>query len=228
MNQNQLNQYCAQMAHAINSLSAQKDRLSQEDQNLGARMRALSKQAQVGNESPRSLEHNLKRILPAHLYPGNVGKLDAVAWPFYYSVNFDFGTNPTLSNTTRAVQGFQVTQEAAFLLLGITFNFQDQQSEAGFLGPYTLEIRDRQSSRQLNDEPIPIQTMGTNSVPTKLPTPFLVMPNANVDLIVSTWLTAADGNLVTVGESALQFSLSGLRIRIDKARNVLSTVFSKG
>jgi hypothetical protein len=170
---------------------------------------------------PAKLKKNLKDYLPSHMVPGNVGGLNKVAWPFWFQINFDFGNNPTYDLATRQVQSFQVTQEAAFLLMSITRKSY-AYSTAGELAPLQLEIRDRQSTRQFNDKPVPMQMIGIKSRPTVLPTPMLMMPNAFIDLTLSSWSPTPQ---VTAGSGKFQFSFFGFRVRVEDADKVLSTIF---
>jgi hypothetical protein len=82
----------------------------------------MKKQLSVGaiEGDPRDLKNHLKRYLPPHMMPGNVGGYNKVTWPFWYQVNFDLGTDPTYSSATRSTQSFQNTQEAAFLLMSVS------------------------------------------------------------------------------------------------------------
>jgi hypothetical protein len=168
------------------------------------------------------LKSNLSQVIPAYMMPGNVGGYNKVTWPFWSQVNFDFGTNPTWSSSTRQTQSFQVTQEAALLLMSISRKSYGYDT-ASELAPLQVEIRDRQSSRQFNDRPIPLQMIGKKSRPTVLPTPLLIMPNAFIDFTVSSWIT---GSQATVGTGKLQLSCYGYRIRVEDADKVLSSIFT--
>jgi hypothetical protein len=172
-------------------------------------------------EKDMSLKGHLQKILPAGMMPGNVGHINQVMWPFFHVITIDFGTNPTYGPSTRQAQSFQVTQEACLLLSKITrksYSYND----AGELAPLQLTMRDRQSSRQLNDRPIPLQMLGKKSFPSILPTPYLIMPNGFFEVEVTSWLTA---NQVTVGNGKHEFIFEGYRIRIEDQDKVLSTIF---
>lgn len=215
------------LIRAQNEIERLKAELSNQraiERNLNARHRALGNYPQVGaGGNAKGLARNLRGALPEHLVPMNVGGYNTVAWPFWFQVDFNFGTNPTLTATTTQTQSYQVTQEAAVILLGIS-RFSDAYSGAGDLGPWTMTIRDRQSSRQFNDRPIPLQMIGTQARPTRLPTGLLLMPNAFMDVTMATWLTGAL-SMTTVGEARHQFSFFGLRVRVEDAEKVLSSVF---
>ena len=168
-----------------------------------------------------SLKQHLTRILPAGMVPGNVGHMNEVMWPFFHVVTIDFGLNPTYSNSTRQAQSFQVTQEACLLLSKITRKSYSYDA-AGELAPLQVTLRDRQSSRQLNDRPIPLQMFGRKSCPSILPTPYLIMPNGFFEVELTSWIT---GSQATTGSGKHDFVFEGYRIRIEDQDKVLSTIF---
>ena len=177
-------------------------------------------QQQYGFQSIAQLRDNLKNSLPSYMNPSNVGNINQVAWFFYEQVNFDFGVNPTLTPATRQTQSFQVSQEAALLMMAVSRTYSSYTT-AGDLGPWQIDFRDRQSSRQFNDLPIPIQTIATKGNYSVLPTPMLLMPNAFFDVTMTTFATAQ----ATVGTSSHQFSFFGYRVRVEDANQVLGTIF---
>lgn len=217
-NLNELNQ-------EIDSLNRMKNQLLRQGRGLDARREALSTLPQINKTDLRG---SLKEFIPEHLMPGNVGAFTSVVWPFWFPVDFDFGTNPTIQGggITQQIQNFQVTQEGAILLIGISRQ-ADSYSTSGHLGPWTVEIRDNQSARQFNDRPIPIQMIADGKGrPTKLPIAMMLMPNALIQVTMSNWLP---GGVVqnTTGSGHHQFAFFGYRVRIEDAEKVLSTVFSQ-
>jgi hypothetical protein len=168
-----------------------------------------------------NLRSHLKQFLPPYMMPGNVGGYTEVTWPFWETVSFNFGTDPSWSSATRQVQSFQVTQEAGWLVTHLARKSYGYNT-ASELAPLQIEIRDRQSSRQFNDRSIPIQMIGRRSKPTVFPTPLLIMPNAFIDVIMSSWV---DGTMPTTGSGRLDLILFGYRIRVGDEDKVLSTVF---
>lgn len=166
------------------------------------------------------LEALLSNSLPSFLMPGNVGDLTRVRWNYWQTVNFDFGTNPIYGPNTRQTQSFQVTQEAGLLLMAIG---RDSQSytNAGDLAPLQIDIKDRQSSRQFNDRPIPIQNIGKKFKPMILASPMLIMPNAFLDFTISSWVPA---DMQSTGLGKFSFVAYGLRMRLDDPQAVLSTI----
>lgn len=192
------------------------------EQNLKIRYAALSKIPVVGGNNPKTLRDHLEQILPPTLIPSNVGNIDSVGWPFWYQFDFDFGTNPTLSTNLRQTQSVQVTQEAGFLMLGISRD-SEEDSLAGSLGPWTIErIQDRQSSRQFNDKPVNFQTIGTKSNLTYFPTPMLFFPNAFIDLTMGSFQPTPNA---VVGNARHQLSIFGYRVRMGDDQRILSTIF---
>jgi hypothetical protein len=169
------------------------------------------------------LQKILKDTIPPHMRPGNVGGYNKITWPFWYQVNFDFGTNPTWTSGVNQRQSFQVTQEAAWLMTSITLKNNGYDLSSA-LAPLQIEIRDRQSSRQLNSAPIPLQMFGKNSLPSTMPTPMLFMPNAFIDIIATSWVPQGE-SMASTGDGEFQLSFFGYRVRVEDADKVLSTIF---
>ena len=174
-----------------------------------------------GEKNMNPLRKHLEAFLPPYMIPGNVGDVNQVTWPFWEVIRFNFGTNPTYSNTTRQVQSWQVTQEAGFLLTSITRKSYSYDT-ASDLAPLQVEIRDRQSSRQFNDRSVPLQMIGKRSRPTILPTPMLIMPNAFIDVTMTSWLSTS---MATTGDGRIDLTFHGYRIRVEDQQKVLSTIF---
>jgi hypothetical protein len=217
-------QTLAQVQAEMDSLMRVRQQLRADERGLRARQNQLATQPQVNRTD---LHGALQEYLPPHLMPGNVGGFNCVTWPFWFQVNFDFGTNPTITggNVTNQIQNFQVTQESAILLLAVSRQ-ANTYSTSGHLGPWSITIRDNQSSRQFNDQPIPIQMISTKAgLPTTLPVAMLFMPNAIVSCTLGNWLPAGVVQ-PTIGSGAQQFSFFGYRIRIEDQEKVLSSVFA--
>lgn len=168
-----------------------------------------------------NLLEQLKQIVPAHLLPGNVGDIDKVTWQFFYPITFDFGLNPTYTTGTKQVQNFQVSNEAAFLLMAIGRKAWDN-TNASDLAPLQIEIRDRQSSRQFNDRPIPLQMIGKKSRRTVIPTPMLIAPNAFIDVTMTSFVTA---DMPTTGIGKHELYFFGYRIRGEDMNKLYANIF---
>jgi hypothetical protein len=85
-------------------------------------------------------------------------------------------------------------------------------------------VRDRQSTRQFMDFPIPIQAIAKKTPPTIMEVPLIFMPNAFVDVVVTSWLPVAQA---TLGSGRMVFTFSGYRTRTEDIGTVLSTVFGR-
>lgn len=173
-----------------------------------------------------NLDDELAKKLPAHMMPGNVGLNDKVTWPFNFTVNFDFGANPVWSSSSSKQSFFQVTQDAGFLLCGISRDSSKFDS-AGTLAPLGLDIRDRQSARQFNNSPIPLQMIGRSSKYTQFHEPLWINPSAFVDITVSSLLNTQTA-VNTSTESKLSLNFFGYRMRTAKGANALGTTVGKG
>lgn len=185
------------------------------------KIRALERSLRRKESNKMNLKDQLASILPKNLMPSNVGHINEVTWPFFHTFNFDFGTDPIYGQSTKQTSSFQVTQEAGLLLMTIQRKSFDY-SAAGEFAPLQVTIRDRQSSRQFNDNPIPLQTIGKKEDPTILPTPMLIQPNAFLDLEMSSWLKA---DAQSLGESKVSITVFGYRIRMGDMAKVYSTIF---
>lgn len=187
------------------------------ERQLEIRQAALGRIYQVRGGS--KLAQHLSAQLPDHLVPGNVGDVGKVAWNFAYPFDFNFGLNPTYSQATQQEQQVQVTQESAFLITAISISFIED-SPASSRAPLQLDIRDNQSTRQLNNLPIVLQSLGAQGNPTLLDTAFLMLPNASLSLRVTSFVPANETN-PTVGDGRFQIALLGVRMRTDDFGTVL-------
>jgi hypothetical protein len=207
----------------IEQLLSVRETLRAQERGLNARARTLATQPNINNVN---LRQSMGQFVPPHLMPGNVGPLNCVVWPFWFPVDFDYGSNYTIKGGGQDLQNqnFQVTQEAALLLVGITRQ-ADNYATSGHLGPWTITVRDNQSSRQFNDTPIPVQQISRfGGQPTQLPTAMLLMPNAIIQVQMNSWIPAGT-NQATTGPTHQQFSFFGYRIRIEDTAKVMSSVF---
>ncbi len=196
----------------------------QRERTLRGREAAMGSMAPIPYNQAAGLRQQLAEQLPGYMQPSNVGQINQVQWMYHFNLTFDFGANPTWSPSTRQTQSFQVDQEACLLLMGIARSSSNYNS-ATELAPLAIEMRDRQSARVFDNSPIPIQAFGTKSNLTVLPTPFLLMPNAFLDVTMTSLQT---GSQTTISATSKHhFSFFGYRMRIDDAQAVLSTIFGK-
>jgi len=173
----------------------------------------------------KRLEENILSSIPSSLIPGNVGPYDSVAWPFSYTVTFDFGASPvTYGPNTKQTQSFQVTQEAAFICGSLSRKCLDG-GPMGELSPLQLIVRDRQSTRQFMDFPIPLQAIAKKTPQTIWEVPLILMPSAFLDVEMTSW---APVDQVTGGQSSkISITFSGYRTRTKDIGTVLSTIFGR-
>jgi hypothetical protein len=181
-----------------------------------------------------SIESTLEKILPAALMPSNVGKQDTASWPFWFNVDIPFsGTSLTVDRTFSLLSSFRVTQEANVLIMAIsvaTNIVSGVLNEKGYSAPLALTLRDRQSSRQFNDIPTPIQNYGRAGDPTLLKQPHWIDRNSNLEIQVQTILTGTETcNLTTTNAGQplkMQVSFYGYRIRENDKHKIPAHVFA--
>jgi hypothetical protein len=149
-----------------------------------------------------------------------------VQWPFQFTVDFDMGANPVWSTSINLQKFFQVTQEAGFLLIGVSRNHTTYNS-ASELAPLALDIRDRQSSRQLNGSPIPLQMLGRSSKYTQFHEPLWINPAAYVDLTITSLAPNTTG-VNSSAESKFSLTFWGYRMRNPAGVNMMGTSVGKG
>ena len=170
------------------------------------------------------LEYNLKAVLPKQLVPSNVGSYKEILWPYWLNFEFDYDVAGDSVFTSAGIKEVtkQISQEAGFIVISA---FRDYQTagQAGRGAPLQVTIKDRQSTRQFNDNPIQIQHIGEKGEGTKFPTPYVFMPNARITLEISSILGA---DYTVVGESSKQrISLFGYRIRTEDASKIAEKIY---
>jgi len=197
--------------------------LRAKERSLQARARALAQAPVVdsGGGDIQKLERSFRQFLPESHIPGNVGGLNRVAWDFNFVVDFDFGIAPAFDNTVSQTQEFQNTQEAAFIILASS---RASSSDVAAKAPLTIDFKDRQSSRFLMDRPIPFQALGSRSRESIMTTPFLLMPNAKLQVTIAGFTTFP---VTVAGPNAHQLRFFGYRIRVEDADKVLTAVFGR-
>lgn len=214
---NEIDYYAKQIQELSKNLKDQ----NRANQSMKRRLEALSSTPVVKDAG--GLSQNLQAILPPELLPGNVGQLNNVAWDFFFELTLDLGTNPSITSNTRVSDSVQVTQESAFCLTGI-YRHANNYGDSGDLGPLQITIQDLQSTRFFNAAPIPIQAIGQKGRPTVLPSPLLFMPNAKIQVEMTSWL--ANGvTQTTLGSGLHKIILEGFRVRVEDAANVLSNIY---
>ena len=178
----------------------------------------------------------LKKVLPKHLVPTNIGKIEEVSWPYYYETRFDYeqtiddGQGGTVQvaqflGQERKKDTFVVGQEAAFLLMGMYRSYW-ASTLAGKGAPIKFTIRNTQSTRQFNDVDIQLQHIGDKGHPFKFPIPLLVQPNSRIEVENSSLLNLDINVPLSEGESAKQnIVFFGYRVRSNDVDVVTKLMF---
>lgn len=190
---------------------------------------ALIRQGQVPMNNARDLGRNLQRNLGPMLAPGNVGDINKIIWPFYFSTEIpenSLGQNETFQT------GFSVTQEASFILMSLTktvyietapneFIYADPNETSTAVNScpgLQFTLRDGSSSRQFFNFPMEIGHYGNPRFPTKLPRPIMFLPNQNVQIAFT--------NTHPTNKYLPIITGFGYRMRVEDAQKFLSLVYA--
>lgn len=196
--------------------------------NRDQRMRAqLQRRMGRQNTSANDLYRNIKRSVPSRLMPGNVGDINNVIWPFWFTF-----TAPELQPNQTSQASFSVTQEAAFIWMAFTkvvfkrtgaapyvytaIDTNQEDPAQGEANNLSFQIRDAQSSRVFSQQPVPIDAFGDPNFPSVLQTPVMFLPNSTVECLYSN----ADASAVYVPH----ITMFGYRVRLENAEQILSLV----
>jgi hypothetical protein len=179
------------------------------------------------NASPYDLERRMLNAKLGNLMPGNVGDINKVVWPFWFTFNA-----PELSPSTSSTASFTVSQEAAFIWMsfskvvfkrtGVSPNFvytaidPDAEDSTGDANGLNIVFRDSQSSRTFQRNPMPLDAFGSPQFPTVLTTPLMFLPNSTVEVQYS--------NSNTSDVFVPWITFFGYRVRIENAQDILSLV----
>lgn len=171
---------------------------------------------------------NVKNVLPPKLRPGNVGWISDVVW------GYGFNAGGILVEPGRAIDSVvSVTQEAAFILTKITqvvyeregtpgnytynmVDYHDPNYETSGVYGLRYSMTDAQSGRSFMTQPEAIDNLGTNRYPYRLPTPLFFLPNSSIVFRFQ--------NDTTTHSYYPFLTLWGVRIRLDEAGSILSTL----
>lgn len=189
---------------------------------------SLVRQNMLPNNSAQNLEYNMRNALGPMLTPGNIGDINTVIWPFYFST--DIPETPIAPNETFQT-GFSVTQEAAFIFMSFSktvylvegeipndsWTYLDPDQQMPSAPGLTFTLRDGSSSRQLFNTPMNVDHYGNPRFPTKFPRPVMLLPNQVMQI---------QFNNTDASNSYVPFITAfGYRIRIDEAQKLLSLVY---
>jgi hypothetical protein len=209
-----------------NILRTARGALDKKEEEL-AQLESKTRQGILPYDNVHNLKKNLEQ-LPYFLQPGNVGQINEVIWPFYYATG-DNNSSTVIVNPNQSLRSsFSVTQEAAFVMMSytktvyvvdgddITYIDPDANGVGDAPGLKYL-IRDAQSSREFFNLPLNIDQVGNPRWPTILPSPQMFIPNAIVEV---DFINSHPTNVY-----AVQMQFFGYRIRLEKAKDILSLVY---
>lgn len=190
----------------------------------------LLQQGLVPNGAGGTLHGNLGTALPPELMPGNVGNLGNVIWPYWFQTQPQDPTNPSLLPGQSTRLSFQVTQEAAFVMLNLIKVVHDSSGAVWtYLDPDDFDVgvsnandlsftmRDSSSTRDFIQNPIPFDAIGDPGNPSPLPTPMWIKENGVIEFFVGN----APGSAKSYVPKIIAF---GYRIRTDAYEKILSGV----
>jgi hypothetical protein len=180
-------------------------------------------------DGPKDVHKNLGNILPDYLVPGNLGDVNKVVWPFWFTNQTP--ELPAASTSASQSKGtVTITQEAAFIVTDIlrsvfvhdlqanTYTYVDpnQPGQVGLAPGLSMILVDGQSRRQFMSKPIQFDHMGFARFPFELPTAQMFLPNS----IIETQLFNSNTQVAYVP----WITFIGVRCRIEDAQRILSLV----
>ena len=196
--------------------------MDQNQRNLRMKQQMMQRQKQVGAKQVTS---SVNTSLPQQLKAGNIGAINRVIWPFWFTFSA-----PELAPQTSSQGFFTVTQEAAFVWMAMTravykktvgpteYTYVDPNNytDAGQTHGLKWSFRDAQSSRVFSNLPVEMDNFGSPEYPMILPTPILFLPNSTVEV------TYQNDN---TSDTYVPFiTMFGYRVRVEDAKNLLGTV----
>ncbi len=217
----------AQLSDLQRQVTAIQKIVDSKEQAISVRESQL-RQGQVPNNSAQNLQWNLSNALGPQLTPGNIGDINSVIWPFYFTT--DIPSAP-IEPGQSFLTGFSVTQEAAFIFMSFTKTVYLVEGDAPdeswtYLPPapfaasapgLVFTLRDGSSSRQLYNTPTNLDHYGSPRFPTKFPRPVMLLPNQVMQIAFTN--THSSNRYVPF------ITAFGYRIRIDQAQQLLSLVY---
>lgn len=191
---------------------------------------ASLRQGTVPVRGPQDMLRNLKNILPDYLVPGNLGDVNKVVWPFWFTNITPLMPAATGGTQSQATASVTITQEAAFIITSFTkavFSYDaitgfqtyvdpSQPAGTGWTPGLTMTLVDAQSSRIFMSKPVQLDTIGYSLYPTELPTPLMFLPNS----IIQTQLFNSNATINYVP----WITYFGVRCRIEDAQRIMSLI----
>jgi len=142
----------------------------------------------------KSLNSNFKSALPDYMVPGNLGDVNRVIWPFWFTLPAPELTAAVGGVQVQGTSTFTVTQEAAFVMTSMskavfskvalpvphyTYIDADQAGATGKTPGLSCVFSDVQSGRFFMSPPMNLDHIGYSRFPTELP-PMLLLPNSTM------------------------------------------------
>lgn len=178
------------------------------------------------NNSATDLYRNIKRGVPSRLMPGNVGDINNIIWPFWFTF-----TAPELAPNQTATGSYSVTQEAAFIAMAYTkvvfkkttgptvYTAIDPAQEdpaTGEANGLKFQFRDAQSTRVFAKTVVPLDAFGDPRFPSVFQTPIMFLPNSTVECVYS--------NSDAAATYVPWITMFGYRVRLANAEQILSLI----
>lgn len=200
-----------------------------------AREKILTEEKVIQNQGleqvdgPQALERNIVRSLPDYLVPGNLGDINRVIWPFWFTATAPELPAAVGGTQVQALSMFTVTQEAAFILMSITKSVfiktlqptvytavdPDVSGANGETPGLSVVMTDAQSRRFFMGNPLQFDHLGYAKFPTELP-PMMFLPNSTIEMQLF--------NTNAVNTYVPWLTFFGYRCRIEDAEMLLSLV----
>lgn len=175
-------------------------------------------------EDAVNLNNNMRRSIPKHLMPGNVGDINRVIWPFWFTFS-----SPEVTPNQTSQASLSISQEAAFIWMafskvvykktGAQYVAIDPAQEAtadGEANGLNFQFRDAQSSRVFSQTVLPLDAFGDPNFPSVLQTPIMFLPNSTVECVYS--------NSDATATYVPFITLFGYRVRLEDAQKIMSLV----
>lgn len=218
------NQIVAEMRRLEQQVLKQEAYLKAKEQVL-KEMESRINQGLSKNNSAQNLQSNVARNMGNFLVPGNVGDINKVVWPFWFTTPA-VTVGPGQNVTTQ----FSVTQEAGFSWMSYVkcvYDLDTLTNDITYIDPAEpaigeasmlyYSIRDAQSSREFFNKPQALDAVGAPQFPSTLPTPLFFLPNSTIE--VSFYNSHPTNNYIPF------LVMFGYRIRVEGAKTMLGTVY---
>jgi hypothetical protein len=185
------------------------------------------RQGQIPNTGPQDLQANMMRALGKEFSPGNVGDINKIIWPFYFTTDTPPAAGIAVDQSF--VTGITITQEAAFVAMSFVADVYDVAAGPAwsYITPTTsgvsdypglsFAIRDTQSGRDFFNVPMALDSYGNPRFVAKYPRPIMFLPNSNVQVQFF--------NSHPTKVYAPKLTFFGYRVRIEDAQNLLGLVY---